>query len=248
MFIFKKNKNDKLKKVEFHVHTCYSKDSILTFPFILLMCKLKKINCIAITDHNEITGAILYKEKLKKYGVEVIVGEEIFSKDGEIIGLYLKEKIPENLSASETVALIKKQNGIVYIPHPYDEKRKKTVLTLDALKEIVDEVDLMESYNGRNIKKYYQQKQKHIVRENNLVGVVGSDAHTFYELGRNYCLLKSTNKDEIVKSINDGLFFTKSCIKYAHFNTKIAKVIQLVKRRDINGLCRIINNKCKGKM
>ena len=146
-----------MKKIEFHVHTRFSNDSILGLFFILMMCKFRKIDCLVITDHNEIDGAIKYKEKLLKYGIDVIVGEEIFTKDGEIIGLFLNKKIEPYLSAEDTVKRIRKQKGLVYIPHPYDEKRYKTVITQEALEKISKDIDFIEIHNGRNIRSIFKQ-------------------------------------------------------------------------------------------
>lgn len=234
-----------MKKVEFHVHTRYSKDSILTYFFLLIMCKIRKIDCIAITDHNEISGAIRYKQKLEKHNIEVIVGEEIFTADGEIIGLYLNEKISADLTVYDTVKKIREQGALVYVPHPYDKKRVKTVLKPEALQSIVDKIDLIEIHNGRNIKAEYSDFQKQIAEENKLVGVVGSDAHTFYELGRNYCLVSSTEKEQLVDSLKKGNFHIQQCIKLSHLNTKIARVIKMIGRRNFHELYRIINRKCK---
>ena len=97
----------------------------MSYWLLLLILKLKKISTVAITDHNEIAGAIKYKDKFKKHHIELIVGEEIFTNKGEIIGLGLSKKIEPNLSPKETIKRIKEQNGIVYVPHPYDEKRYK---------------------------------------------------------------------------------------------------------------------------
>lgn len=232
-------------KIEFHVHTRHSHDSILNKYFILLMCKFKRINCIAITDHNEVKGAIKYKLFLEKHNVNVIIGEEIFTSDGEIIGLFLNSKIQPNLSAEETVKLIKEQKGLVYIPHPYDEKRYKTVLKENALLKIKDSVDLVECHNGRNIDKKYSIIQESIADKYNLNKVVGSDAHTFYELGRNYCMVDSFEKNKIIDEVKKGLFVRKKCIKFAHFNTKLVRIHKMIWKGDFSGLYRIINRKFK---
>ena len=232
-------------KIEFHVHTCYSKDSVLTYPFLLFMLKLKRINCIAVTDHNEIYGAVKYKEKLSKHSISVIIGEEIFSSDGEIIGLFLKEKIPANLTAEETVKRIKEQGGIVYVPHPYDNKRAKTVLKKEKISKLKKEIDFIEIHNGRNISDEYSIMQEKIQKEYNINPIIGSDAHTFYELGRNYCIVNSIDKNDIVESIINAEFKKKKCIKFAHFNTKIAKLIKLIKGGNVNEIFRIINKRLK---
>lgn len=232
-----------MKKVIFHVHTKYSKDSILTFPFLLIMCKLKKIDAIAITDHNTISGAIKYKPLLLKHHIDVIVSEEISTKEGEIIGLYLKKRVEPNLSVEETVQEIKKQDGLIYIPHPYDLKRQKSVISSNALKRIKNDVDFIECHNGRNAEEIYSKIQNEIAEKLNLRKIIGSDAHTFYELGRNYCLVDSYNKKDLVKTIENAKFFPKKSIKIAHINTKIVKLIKIIKAGNLNEISGIIQKK-----
>lgn len=232
-------------KAEFHVHTVYSHDSTLTKYFLFLVCKIKKIRYIAITDHNEIKGAKKYAKFLKIHGINAIIGEEIFTKDGEIIGLFLKDKISPGLSAENTIKEIKKQNGIVYVPHPYDEKRKDTVIRPEVLDRIYKDVDLIECHNGRNIREEYSFKQNEIADKYKIIKVVGSDAHTFYEVGRNYCLVNSISRDNLVDEIKNADFCKKKCIKFAHFNTKIARLFKIIKGGKWNELSRIINKKFK---
>ena len=235
-------------KTEFHVHTRYSKDSILSFWLIKLMCKIKGINTLVICDHNEVSGSLKYKEKFKKYNIEIIVGEEIFTIDGEIIGIGLNKKIEPNLTPKETIKQIKEQNGIVYIPHPYDEKRYKTVLKEEQIKLNKKNIDYIEIHNGRNISKSYDIKQNEIAEKYNLTKIIGSDAHTFFELGRNYIL--TDNKvtiEELRKKKIKYEFNQKGCIKFAHSWTKVARIIKMVGRGDFNGIYRAINRKCKRK-
>jgi len=238
---------EKKYKVEFHVHTIFSKDSLLSKYLIIFMCKLKKIDCIAITDHNEIEYAKKSVKLLKKHGIEVIVGEEIFTNDGEIIGLYLDKKIEPGLSALDTVREIKKQGGYVYIPHPYDTKRSKTVINYNSLKQIVSYVDFIEIHNGRNLKEEFSEKQNSIAEELSLRKIVGSDAHTFYEIGRNYCVVSSLKKEDLKNEIEKMCFFKKKCLKFSHTNTKFVKLIKIIGKGDFNELYRIINKRCKRK-
>lgn len=237
--------NIKKYRVEFHVHTVHSKDSMLNKFFILLMCKIKKIKCIAITDHNEIKGAVKYEKFLKKHNVNVIIGEEIFTSEGEIIGLFLMNKIEKNLSPEETILQIRKQGGLVYIPHPYDEKRKETVLKSEALKRIYKDVDFIECHNGRNISTMFSIKQNEIAEKYGLTKIIGSDAHTFYEIGRNYCYINSFNKEDLINEIKNAEFYKKKCIKVAHFHTKIAKIIKMMGNGEFSELRRIINKKIR---
>lgn len=235
-------------KTEFHVHTKYSSDSILTFSMLLLISKLKKIDTLVITDHNEIIGAKKCKEKFKKHNINVIIGEEIFTKDGEIIGINLNKKIIPGLSATETIKEIKKQHGLVYVPHPYDEKRYKTVLKEKCIEKNKNNIDFIEVHNGRNILKKFSVKQQEIARKYNLCEIIGSDAHTFFEIGRNVVLTdKKINENNILINYNNVIFIKKNCINFSHFCTKIARVIKILKRGDLNGFCGIINKRLKGK-
>lgn len=237
--------SEKKYKIEFHIHTSASHDSILSKYFLFFMCKLKHVNCIAITDHNEIKGALKYKPFFEKKGINVIVGEEIFTKDGEIIGLYLEKRIEEGLSVEQTIKEIKKQNGLIYIPHPYDAKRYKTVLDFEILKKFRDDIDFIECHNGRNVLDEYSVKQNKIADELNLRKIIGSDAHTFYEVGRNYCLVNSLERNDLKTEIENAVFIKKKCISVCHFNTKIARVINMVKGGKWNELSRCINKKVK---
>lgn len=231
-------------RAEFHTHTRYSKDSILNKYFILLMCKLKKIKVIAITDHNEIKGAIKYKRFLKRFNIDVIIGEEIMTKNGEIIGLFLNKKIEPGLSVKDTIKELQKQKAIIYVPHPYDEKRKKTVLDYSELKKNKSFINCIEIYNGRNIKKEFSKKQEEIQQEMSLTPIIGSDAHTFFELGRNFIIIDyigETNlKNNFEDIINNASFHKKKCLKVAHMITKIAKGIKMIEKGDLSELFRTI--------
>lgn len=234
--------------IEFHVHTRYSSDSSLNKYFILLMCKIKKIDGIAITDHNEIKGAQKYKKFLEKHKIKVIIGEEIFTTKGEIVGLFLKEKIEPFLSPQETIEQIRKQLGLVYIPHPYDKKREKSVLKEEYIQEFSNQIDLIEIHNGRNISDDYSINQKKISDKYNILPIIGSDAHTFFELGRNYVIFEnSISKENLRESIENAKFITQKCIKFSHIYTKYIKILKMLLRGDINGLYRVIDRRCKRK-
>lgn len=231
-------------RAEFHTHTRFSKDSILNKFFILLMCKIRKIKVIAITDHNEINGAIKYKKFLKKFGIDVIVGEEVMTNCGEIIGLFLNKKIEPLQTPEQTIKEIKNQKGIVYLPHPYDEKRYKTVLSKEKQIKLKKEFDFIEIHNGRNISEDYSRKQEEIQKELNVTPIIGSDAHTFIELGRNYAEIEYKDirdfQDNIHSVIENANFHKKKCIKFAHTLTKFARVITMIEKGEFNELHRVV--------
>lgn len=236
-------------RAEFHIHTRFSKDSVLNKFFILLMCKIRKIKLIAITDHNEVKGALKYQKFLKKFGIYVIVGEEVMTDSGEIIGLFLNDKIEPFQSPEKTIEQIKKQNGIVYLPHPYDEKRYKTVLKEEKQIKLKDKIDFIEIHNGRNISDKYSEKQKSIQEKLNIMPIIGSDAHTFIEIGRNYIELEYTNiedfRNNMKNIIEKSKFHKKKCIKFVHTITKFARVIKMIEKGEFNELCRTIFKRCR---
>lgn len=236
-------------RAEFHTHTRFSKDSILNKFFILFMLKLKKIKLIAITDHNEVKGAIKYQKFLKKFNIDVIVGEEVMTDSGEIIGLFLNKKIEPFQSPELTVKQIKEQNGIVYLPHPYDEKRYKTVLKEEKQIKLKDEFDFIEVHNGRNISEKYSDKQKDIQQKLKITPIIGSDAHTFIELGRNYIEIEYTNIEDFKNNMKDIVekseFHKKKCIKLAHTITKFARIIKMIEKGEFNELYRTIFKRCR---
>ena len=214
-----------------------------------MKCRLCHIDAIAICEHNNIQGALKFKEycSKRKNKVFVIVGEEIMTSSGEVIGLYLNEEIPAGLSCDETIDRIKSQGGVVYVPHPYDEKRAKTVLSEDCIRLNSYRIDCIECYNGRNVEEKYSVMQERIANKYGLVKVIGSDAHTLMEIGRNYMEVDSipSNSSEFKSVIKSCTFHTKPCIKFSHKVTKFAKLIKMILKGNFNEIYRVINRKIK---
>ena len=238
-------------KTELHIHTAYSCDSILSIRLLALMCRLRSIDCIAVCDHNTISGALKAKQYFKKYHISVIIGEEIFTADGEIIGLFSNSEIPAGLSSGETAERIKAQGGIVYIPHPYDEKRYKTVLKTDKIKELASDIDLIEIHNGRNMENSFSEKQKETADKftdpAHTARVAGSDAHAWFEIGRNFMSSESydTNSPRAFKeAMLSAVRITVPCLPLSHFHTKMVRLLKLLLKGNFNELYRIIRRKC----
>src|SRR5579864_5975300 len=110
-----------LYRVDLHTHSIISQDGGITAAQYEKLLQSGELDCIAITDHNETSFARIMHKKL---GDRIVIGEEILTRDGEIIGLYLKETIPAGIDLDEAVASIKYQGGLVYIPHPFERVRK----------------------------------------------------------------------------------------------------------------------------
>lgn len=238
-------------RIETHVHTKYSKDSVQCFWPLYLKCRIRKIDVIAITEHNNVEGGLAFQQFCDRRGnkLQVIVGEEIFTDSGEIIGLFLNENIEEGLTVKDTIAEIKRQGGIIYLPHPYDLKRNKTVLKEKYIDEFKDVIDCVEVHNGRNISLDYDVRQKNISEKYGIKPVIGSDAHTTLEIGRNYmeCIYPEQilNCDDFKECISSCKFHTKKCMRIAHKITVLAKIIKLVRKGEFYEIYRIISKKIK---
>ena len=129
----------RLGKADLHIHSNYSDAKPGIGEILEYVQNKTDLDIIAITDHDTIDGALYAKRlmKKKKYRFELIVGEEISTKEGHVIGLYLNEKITSGLTAEETIMIIKKQGGLVLAPHPLRHIRIKTG------KNIIDGLDFL---------------------------------------------------------------------------------------------------------
>ena len=131
------------------MHTDHSPDCATPAELLLETAKERGLGAIAITDHNEISGALEAREIAERIGgIKVIVAEEVkTAHEGEVIGLFLSERIERGMSMAETIAEIRRQGGLVYVPHPFD--RLHSVPDYEHLLEIVDEIDILEVFNPR---------------------------------------------------------------------------------------------------
>jgi hypothetical protein len=126
--------------VDLHMHTDHSHDCATPVELLLSTARERGLGAIAVTDHNEISGALRARELAAEHGVKVIVGEEIKTGgQGEVIGLFIEEKIPRGLTLQETIDEIHRQGGLVYVPHPFD--RLHSVPDYEHLLGVVDDVD-----------------------------------------------------------------------------------------------------------
>ncbi len=202
-------------KADLHVHTRYSEDSISPPEMIVQHCLRMGINCVAITDHNEISGAFEVK-RIAPF--KVIIGEEILSNRGEIIGYFLTEKIPPRLSPEETVARIKAQGGLVCIPHPFDILRSGTKIHTQALEKILPSADLIEVFNSKTMLLRYSKRALELARKHGLPGTAGSDAHIVREIGSTYMEIPEFNDvQQFLQSLRQGKVFGHRTSLWMHF-------------------------------
>jgi predicted metal-dependent phosphoesterase TrpH/glycosyltransferase involved in cell wall biosynthesis len=172
----------KLIDVDLHMHTDHSGDCVTPVEVLLATARERGLGAIAVTDHNEISGALEARDKAAEFGVKVIVGEEVKTKDqGEVIGLFIEEKIPRGMSLEETIAEIRRQGGIVYVPHPFD--RLHSVPDYEHLLNVVADVDAIEVFNPRIAIAAWNEEAVRFAGKYRIPGGAGSDAHVAQGLG-----------------------------------------------------------------
>jgi predicted metal-dependent phosphoesterase TrpH len=168
--------------VDLHMHTDHSYDCATPVEVLLAAARAQGLGAIAVTDHNEISGALEARAQGEQAGVKVIVGEEVkTAEQGEVIGLFIEEKIPRGLTLQETVAEIKRQGGVVYVPHPFD--RMHAVPDYEHLLTILDDVDAIEVFNPRVAIGAFNDEAVRFAAKYRLPAGAGSDSHVAQGLG-----------------------------------------------------------------
>ena len=199
----------RLIDVDLHMHTDHSGDCETPVEVLLATAKEVGLGAIAVTDHNEISGALEAREKAKAAGVKVIVGEEVkTAEQGEVIGLFIEEKIPRGLSMAETVAEIKRQGGLVYVPHPFD--RMHAVPDYEHLPEILDDIDAIEVFNPRVAIGAFNEEAVRFAAKYRIVAGAGSDSHVAQGLGSVRIRMRDFDGPaEFLQSLRDADILTR---------------------------------------
>ncbi len=173
----------KLIEVDLHMHTDHSPDCATPVEVLLETARDRGLGAIAITDHNEVSGALEARRIAEQMGdIKVIVAEEVkTAEQGEVIGLFLEEKIPRGMTMEETIAAIRGQGGLVYVPHPFD--RFHSVPDYEYLLDIVEEIDILEVFNPRVALTSFNEEAERFARKYRIVPGAGSDSHVAQGLG-----------------------------------------------------------------
>jgi glycosyltransferase involved in cell wall biosynthesis len=167
---------------DLHMHTSWSHDCSIEVDELLDHAEAEGLGAIAVTDHNVFGGALEAVERARDRDLIVIPGEEVKTDgQGEVIGLFLREEIPRGLSFADTIAAIRDQGGLVYLPHPFD--RMHAIPDPVTLHRHLAEIDVFEVYNARLLFEGYNDEAARFARKYNLVAGAGSDAHVLPGVG-----------------------------------------------------------------
>jgi predicted metal-dependent phosphoesterase TrpH len=192
----------KLIHVDLHMHTDHSHDCATPVERLLETAKARGLGAIAVTDHNEISGAHAAREQAD--GIKVIVAEEVKTADqGEVIGLFIEEKIPRGLTLEETIAEIRRQGGLVYVPHPFD--RMHSVPDYEHLLRVVEDIDAIEVFNPRVAMKSFNEEAARFAAKYRIVAGAGSDSHVPQGLGSVKIAMRDFDgPEEFLESLRDA--------------------------------------------
>lgn len=208
--------------VDLHTHSTLSPDGGLSISDYSRLLSDRTLDYIAITDHNEIAFAQKAKQTL---GEAIIVGEEIMTSEGEIIGLFLSEKIEPHLSAQETITQIKQQKGLVYIPHPFETMRKG--ISVASLSSLVGHVDIVEVFNGRGLFTNKHTQVAEFARKHSLTTIASSDAHCYAGVRNSF----ATVSDKITKqNLMSQLIDAQLNKKYAPVYSLLCPKMNILKK------------------
>jgi predicted metal-dependent phosphoesterase TrpH len=173
--------------VDCHLHTVASGDATTTIGQLADRARLSGVDVVCVTDHNVISAAVAASEAAARgdLDVRIIMGEEIRTTAGEVIGLFLTERIPYVLPLAEVVARIRDQGGLVYVPHPFDPVRSSVGRVLPSLCA-EGGVDVIEVFNAKISDQALNDKAAAVAAEFGIPAAVGSDAHDADGVGAAY--------------------------------------------------------------
>jgi predicted metal-dependent phosphoesterase TrpH len=180
---------------DLHMHTEWSHDCSIPVPDLLDHAEGIGLGAIAITDHNRFGGAREAVELARGRPLTVIPGEEVKTdRQGEVIGLFLEDEIPRGLSFADTIAAIKAQGGLVYLPHPFD--RMHAIPDARTLHRHLADIDVFEVYNARLLRDSFNDEALRFARKYDLTMGAGSDAHVLPGVGTGAVRMRAFNGPE----------------------------------------------------
>jgi predicted metal-dependent phosphoesterase TrpH len=222
---------------DFHVHTRFSRDSLLGEDRFIRLALERGLTHVAITNHNNVEGAVAVRERVAAQGLEdrlhIILGEEVSSADGEIVGIYLTETIPPRLSADETADAIHAQGGLVSIPHPYDPFRRSHIREAPLLRLAeAGKIDAIEVFNSRVTFARHNEEAALLAARFGIPGIACSDAHSGLEVAMSFNALPAFDSaDELRAALRENEWHGSRSTKLIHLTTRWAVWTKAARRR-----------------
>lgn len=207
-------------RVDFHCHSCYSKDSLTSLESLIEACRKKRVDRVVVTDHNTIEGTLRAYELAPDL---VIPGEEIMTREGELLAAFVSVQVPSGLPALEAIAALRSQGAFISVSHPFDWLRSGHWAEL-ALIKIAPLVDAIETFNARCIWPGFNARAKAFADKYNLPGTAGSDAHTPAEIGKALLLLPNFHdSDSLRATISQGTTLAGLSSAWVHTASRFAR-------------------------
>ena len=213
---------------DFHIHTRFSRDSILTEERFIKVAIERGLTHVAITNHNNVEGAIAVRDKVAELGLTdkltVILGEEVSTADGEVVGVFLTKTIPRGLSAKETADEIHRQGGLVSIPHPFDPFRASHIKE-GPLRNLADvgKIDMLEVFNCRVTLQRHNQEAAEFAQRYGIPGIAASDSHSSFEVAMAFNAMPAFDSgEELRTSLAENEWHASRSSVFIHATTRWA--------------------------
>jgi predicted metal-dependent phosphoesterase TrpH len=221
---------------DFHIHTRFSRDSLLSEDKFIRVALQRGLTHVAVTNHNNVEGAIAVRDRAAELGVDgqltVILGEEVSTSDGEVVGLFLQRTIPPGLTADQTADEIHAQGGLVSVPHPFDPFRASH-LRLAPLEGLAaaGKIDMIEVFNSRVTFSRHNEQAAEFAALHAIPGIASSDSHSSVEVAMSFNALPAfTTADELRDGLVDNEWHGSRSTMLIHLTTRYAVLSNLVRR------------------
>lgn len=208
-------------QIDMHSHTFWSRDCLTRFERIAALCQKRGLDRIAITDHNTAEGALAFKRVAPEL---VLVGEEIMTTEGELLAYFVRQSVPRGLTPDETIQRLRNQGAVISVAHPFDRLRKGAWRE-EALLAIADKVDAVEIFNARCIYPEDNTKALAFAQQHNLLGTIGSDAHTWPEYGRAFARIRpfADDPEDFLDALREASYVKRFSSWGVHVGSTAAK-------------------------
>lgn len=213
---------------DFHIHTRHSRDSILGEDRFIRVAIERGLTHVAVTNHNNVEGALAVRDRVRALGLDeqltVILGEEVSTADGEVVGLFLERTIPRGLTADATADEIHAQGGLVSVPHPFDPFRRSHI-GAEPLQQLAaaGKIDMLEVFNSRVTFQRHNIEAAEFAARHEIPGIACSDSHSAVEIAMSFNALPAFDTaDELRAALRENEWHGSRSTILIHLTTRYA--------------------------